>query len=94
MITDDLQPLYGGCLGGEEDDGDGDDGGGGGGDGDGGGGHLDHVLFSVLSLSLSPVPSLVRPVSLSPLNWRRTAPGQPGLSVRTQRHRTSLNCIH
>ena len=49
MITDDLQPLDGGCLGGEEDDGDGDDGGGGG----GGGGHRDHVLFSVLSLSLS-----------------------------------------
>ena len=48
MITDDLQPLDGGCLGGEEDDGDGDDGGGGG----GGGGHRDHVLFSALSLSL------------------------------------------
>ena len=54
MITDDLQPLDGGRLGGEEDDGDGDDGGGGG----GGGGHRDHVLFSVLSLSLSDSPFL------------------------------------
>ena len=51
MITDDLQPLDGGRLGGEEDDGDGDDGGGG--DGGGGGGHLDPVLLSVLSLSLA-----------------------------------------
>ena len=64
----DLQPLDGGCLGGEEGEGDGDDDGGGG--GGGGEGHRDPVLFSVLSLS---VPSLVRPVSLSPLNWRRTA---------------------
>ena len=48
----DLQPLDGGCLGGEEDDGDGDDDGGGGRGGGGGGGHRDPVLFSDLSPSL------------------------------------------
>ena len=86
MITENLQPLDGGCLGGKKDDGDGDDGGGGG----GGGGHLDHVLFSVLSLSPSLHWSVVSHCHHSTGGGPRVA---GSLSVQTAAHTETLSSV-
>ena len=75
----DLQPLDGGCLGGEEDDGDGDDDGGGGGGGDGGGGHPDPVL-----LSLRPFTG---PYGLTVTTQLAADRGEPAVSEIQQRQR-------